>query len=169
MADYTKNARALINSFLWNELVSNYILDPDDYRPDEFTKSIVPIVPIQEIPEMNNLISNKPYIVYDYDVIGNEDMWWISQERMIYTIISNSVSEVSRLSEFLVDLFRRKDLSGKDMQSYNTESEIIKFYSICLESVSSPEPFDVESGRMAGTVEITYKYSREVSDNGRFI
>lgn len=169
MADYTKNARSLINSFLWSELKSNLILDENDYYPDGFTKSIVPIVPIQQIPEMNNLISNKPYIVYDYDVMNYGDMWWVCEERMIYTVISDSVSEVSQISEFLVDLFRRKDLSGKDMQAYNTDPDIVKFYSICLESVSSPEPFDLESGRMAGTVEITYKYSREVDADGRYV
>lgn len=168
MADYTKNARQVINSFLWDELKSNNIFDENDYRPDGFVKTIVPIVPVQQLPEMNNLLPNKPYILYDYDVMNYGDMWWICEEKILYTIISTSVSEISKISEFIVDLFRRKDLSGKDLQTFNTESDILKFYSVCLDSVSSPEPFDSEGGIMAGTIEITYKYSREVGETGRF-
>lgn len=168
MPDYTKNARQIINSFLWDELKSNEILDENDYRPDGFTKTIIPIVPVQQLPEINNLLPDKSYILYDYEVMNYGDMWWICEEKIMYTIVSTSVSEISKISEFLVDVFRRKDLSGKDLQAYNNQTSILKFYSACLDSVSSPEPFDTEGGRMAGTVEITYKYSREVGEDGRF-
>lgn len=168
MTDYTKNARAVINSFLWKELKEYNIFNESDYRPDGFTKSIVPIVPAQQLPEINNLLSDKAYILYDYEVMNYGEMWWICEERMLYTIISTSSSEISKISEFMVDLFRRKDLSGKDLQSYNTENGILKFYSACLESVSSPEPFESEGGRMAGSIEISYKYSRDVDSEGRF-
>jgi hypothetical protein len=47
MADYTKNARTVINGFLWESLNEEEILFADDYRPDGFTKALVPIVPIQ--------------------------------------------------------------------------------------------------------------------------
>lgn len=168
MANYNKTARSIINSFLWQELKSNSILNENDYRPDGFTKSIVPIIPVQQLPELNNLLGDATYIIYDYEIMNYGEMWWICEERMLYTIVSTSISEISKISEFMVDLFRRKDLSGKELQSYNTETSILKFYSACLESVSSPEPFDSEGGRLAGSVEISYKYSRDVNSEGRF-
>jgi hypothetical protein len=168
MADYTKNARTILNKFLWEELLESGILDEDQYRPDDFTKSIVPIIPSQQTPEMNNLIGDLPYIIYEYQVDSYGEEWWICEETILYTIVSNSVSKIFEISEFMIDLFRRKDLSGKDLQVFNTEKSLIKFYSICLESVSSPEPYESEGGRMSATVEISYKYSRSVGDRGRF-
>ena len=102
MADYKKNARAVINSFLWDELKNSEILDEDQYRPDNFTKSVIPIIPSQEVPEFNNLMPDLPYIVYDYEVEGYGDKWWICEEILTYTIISNKVSEVVEIMEFMV-------------------------------------------------------------------
>lgn len=168
MANFNKNARSVVNSFLWQELIQNQIFNEQDYRPDGFTKTIVPIVPTQQLPEMNNLLPDKSYILYDYEIMNYGEMWWICEEKILYTIISTSSSEISKISEFMVDLFRRKDLSGKDIQSYNPEDDILKFYSLCIDSVSSPAPFETEGGRMAGMVEITCKYSRDVDSSGRY-
>lgn len=169
MADYNKNARTIINKFLWDEITNSGILNAEDYRPDGFTKTMIPIIPSQQIPETNNLIGNLPYIIYDYEVSSYDDTWWICEETMIYTIVAISVAKISEISEFMIDLFRRKDISGKELQSFNPENETIKFYTISLDSVSSPEPFDTEGGRMSGTVEINYKYSRLLDPSGRFI
>lgn len=168
MTDYDDNARSIINSFLWDELKSNLILNENDYRPDGFTNTITPIIPVQQLPEINNLLPGKPFILYDYEIMNYGEMWWICEEKILYTVVSTSISEISKISEFIVDLFRRKDLSGKDIQSFNTKSNILKFYAACLESVSSPEPFETEGGKLAGTVEISYKYSRDVNSQGRF-
>jgi hypothetical protein len=168
VTDYDDNARSIINSFLWDELKSNLILNENDYRPDGFTNTITPIIPVQQLPEINNLLPGKPFILYDYEIMNYGEMWWICEEKILYTVVSTSISEISKISEFIVDLFRRKDLSGKDIQSFNTKSNILKFYAACLESVSSPEPFETEGGKLAGTVEISYKYSRDVNSQGRF-
>lgn len=169
MTDYNKNARTIINKFLWNKITESGILESGDYRVDNSTQHIIPIVPAQQIPETNNLLNGLPYIIYDYAIESYDDAWWICEEKILYTIVSTSVSKISEISEFMVDLFRRKDLSGKELQSFNTEKNLIKFYSICLDSVSSPEPFETEGGRMAAQVEISYKYSRFVGQNGKFI
>ena len=68
----------------------------------------------------------------------------------------------------MINLFRRLDDSGKDIQAYNPQDDKIKFYSIGLSSASAPAPFDQEGGRMSGSVEIFYKYARILEDTGRF-
>lgn len=169
MTDYTKNARSVLNAFLWQELKNNGILDENNYRPDGFIKSLVPIIPIQETPEFNNLLGNEPYIIYDYEVEGYGDQWWICEEKMLYSIVSNSVSKISEITEFMIDLFRRVDNSGQDIQIFNPDSDKVKFYSISLNSASAPTPFEQEGGRMIGSVEIAYKYSRILNQYGRFL
>lgn len=168
MADYTLNARTIINSFLWNELKQYEIFDEDQYRLDDFTKEVVPIIPTQQIPEFNNLIGDKPYIVYDYEVMGYDDAWWVCEESMLFTVVGTKVSQVSEIVEFMVDLFRRFDDSGKDLQQYNPNSDKVIFYTVYLQNATSPGPFDMEGGRMAASVEISYKYSRVLNSSGRF-
>lgn len=168
MTDYTQNARTVMNAFLWAELQSAGILNSQDYRPDGFTKSLIPIVPIQEVPEFNNLIPGKPYFLYDYEVEGYGDEWWICEEKMLYSIIGNDVSKISEITEFMIDLFRRLDDSGKDVQLFNPKDDIVKFYSVGLQSAAGPAPFNSEGGLMIGTVEISYKYSRILDGSGRF-
>lgn len=168
MVDYKQNARSIINAFLWEELKSSNISIEDQYRPDEFITTIVPIIPIQELPEFNNLMPDLPYIVYDYSVQGYSDDWWICEEELIYTIIANKYSLVTEIMELMIDLFRRIDESGKDLQMFNTKKNILRFYTVSLISASSPEPVELEGGRVAGTVTISYKYSRYLDSNGRY-
>jgi hypothetical protein len=168
MADYKKNARTAINGYLWQEITSSGILVPSDYNPDGFTNTLIPIIPSQQVPEFNNLLPNRTYLVYDYEVDGYSDDWWVCHETMIYSIISPEYSKIVEVTEFIIDLFRRIDISGLEVQEYNQDKSILKFYSVSLESAASPAPSDLESGRASGTVEISYKYSRVVGNNGRF-
>jgi len=169
MTIYKENARSIINSFLWEEIKESGVLDENDYRPDNFTKTLIPIIPAQEIPEFNNLLPDQTYIIYDYEINDYMDKWWICEEYITYSIVGTKFGKVMEIIELMVDLFRRKDLSGKDLQSFNTNQNKIKFYSACLDSVTSPTPAEFEGGRIIGVVQITYKYSREVNSNGRFI
>lgn len=168
MADYTLNARTVINSFLWDQLKQNNIFIEDQYRIDDFTKEVVPIIPTQQVPEFNNLIGEKPYIIYDYEIQGYDENWWVCEESMLFTVVGTKVSEISEIVEFMVDLFRRFDDTGHDIQQYNPNSDKIIFYSVYLDSASSPAPFDMEGGRMSASVEISYKYSRVLNSSGRF-
>lgn len=168
MADYTENARYIINLFLWEELKNAGIINESEYRPDGFMKSLIPIVPSQELPEFNNLLPDATYLIYDYEVEGYSDDWFICEENMIYTIISSDYGKISEITEFMIDLFRRVDGSGKDVQRFNPKSQLVKFYSVSLNSASSPTPFESEGGRMMAQVEISYKYSRILNSSGRF-
>jgi len=168
MTIYRENARSIINSFLWDEIQKAGVLDSDNYRPDNFTKTLVPIIPAQEVPEFNNLLTDQTYIIYDYEINDYSEKWWICEESMSYSIVGTKFSKVMEITELIIDLFRRKDLAGKDLQKFNTNPDKIKFYSACLDYVSSPSPAESEGGRVVGVVQITYKYSRTVNSDGRF-
>lgn len=168
MANYKESARGVLNAFLWDEIQESGILSASDYRPDGFTKSMIPIIPSQEIPEFNNLMPDSTYIVYDFEVDGYGDDWWICEETMLYSIISPDYGKIVEVTEFMIDLFRRVDDSGHDIQMFNPKFNTVKFYSISLSSANSPAPFESEGGRMIGSVQISYKYSRILDPNGRF-
>ena len=75
-----------MNFCLLLSLRKSTILEETQYRPDNFAKSLIPIIPSQEVPEFNNLIPDLPYIIYDYEVEGYGDQWWICEEIMKNTI-----------------------------------------------------------------------------------
>ena len=87
---------------------------------------------------------------------------------MLYSIISPNYGKILEITEFMIDLFRRIDDSGYDVQMFNPKRNVVKFYSVSLSSANSPAPFETEGGRMIGSVQISYKYSRILNGQGRF-
>lgn len=168
MTDYTKTAVGEIRDFLWTNIKSNQIFNENHYIADGFTYPLVPIIPAQEVPEFNNLISGKPYIVYDFEVSSYDSDYWICEETLILYIISPSYLKGVETINFLVDLFRRMDDTAKDVNS-SLVSDAFKFYYFYINRAESPSPMKEEGGNHISTVEISYKYSREIGSNGRFL
>jgi len=52
-------------SYFWNELKDAEVLDATDYYVDDFEAEIIPIIPVQDLPQMRNYLGNKTYIVYN--------------------------------------------------------------------------------------------------------
>lgn len=166
--DYTITAFGKIRSFLWDNLKSSGVLNSNDYIADGFIQPLVPIIPIQQVPEFNNLIGNKPYIIYDYDINYVDEMWWICEEKVVFSIVSTDFDKIVQITQFMVDLFRRMDESAGDLNDVEPSTTKFKFFTIMLSGASSPSPSDEEGGRLMGEVQITYKYSRFLDENGRF-
>ena len=167
-ANYADTAVSKIRSYIWDNLLISKIMKESDYVADNFITPLVPIIPTQQVPEFNNLIGNKTYIVYDFEVMDYDDQWWICQENLILTIVSNDYGKIVEITQFLVDLFRRTDESAVDINNWQDSLSKFKFHTFILKSASSPVPVTEEGGRQFGSVEITYKYSRNLDSTGRF-
>lgn len=167
MTNYADSAISKIRDFLWSNLVNDEILNPNDYIADGFLKPIVPIIPTQQVPELNNLIGNQTYIVYDFDISSYSDQWWICEETALFSIISNDFSKIIEIINYMVDLFRRLDDVGKEINAALPNGTKFKFYYVSLDSATSPSPYMEEGGRQIGQVGIRYEYSRLLT-NGRF-
>lgn len=167
MTNYADSAISKIRDFLWSNLVNDEILNPNDYIADGFLKPIVPIIPTQQVPELNNLIGNQTYIVYDFDISSYSDQWWICEETALFSIISNDFSKIIEIINYMVDLFRRLDDVGKEINASLPSGTKFKFYYVSLDSATSPSPYMEEGGRQIGQVGIRYEYSRLLT-NGRF-
>lgn len=166
--DYTDTAVGKIRAFLWDQLKANSIVDSFNYIADGFTTPLVPIIPVQQVPEFNNLIGNKPYIIYDYDINSYDDQWFICNEKIILTVVSSSFEEIIKITQFIIDLFRRMDETAVDINAWQGGDTKFKFFSFVLANASSPGPYEEEGGRQMAEIEIDYKYSRYLDENGRF-
>lgn len=169
MVDYTDTAIAKVRMYLWENLVSAGILRESDYIADGFIQPLNPIIPTQQVPEFNNLVGNKTYIIYDADVSEYYDQWWICQESVIFTIVSTEYSKITEIAQFIIDLFRRTDESATDINDWQPSNSKFNFYTFVLKAASAPTPMLEEGGRQMAEVEISYKYSRNLDSAGRFL
>jgi hypothetical protein len=168
MADYTKTAVGEVRAFLWENLKADNILNENEYIADGFIHPLVPIIPAQQVPEFNNLISGKPYIVYDFEVGAYDSDYWICEENLILYIISTDYGKSVQILNYLIDLFRRMDDTARDVNS-SLNSDTFKFHYFYVNRMESPLPMEEEGGNQISTADISYKYSRRIGSNGRFL
>lgn len=167
--DYKLDAMFEIRKHLWEELKSANIIEPTDYYSDNIGEEIVPIIPVQQQPELNQFLSGKTHIVYDKVGISYEDNWLICCEQILFTIYSTDVSEVVQIRNLMMDLYRRMDESARDLNYLDTLSDKFKFYSLYVADISPISPSEELAGFLSGEVVLEAKYSRHVGIDGRFL
>jgi hypothetical protein len=163
-ADYTRVAVYDLRNAMWQEMVNAGILDPNDYYPDGFDNPLIPIIPSQQIPEFNNLLPGKPYITYNVIQKRFNTQWWISTESLIMEIISRDTAQIQTITNFLIDLFRRWDLSAKTINADVSIDSPFTFLWFYIEMADPVQPFVNEGGYMSGDLTVGYAYTREVTD-----
>ena len=55
--DYKADVMLDLRKYLWSQLKSNKIFIATDYYSDNIGQEIIPIIPIQQSPEMNQFLS----------------------------------------------------------------------------------------------------------------
>jgi hypothetical protein len=170
MATYSSLAIGNLRSYVWSILQSENLLSSSDYYADGFDSYLIPIIPAQQMPEFNNLLPGKTYLVYDYEVKKGRENWWISEEDMTISIISTSYDKINTILNCLFDYFRRFDDSANDLQEYLNTNQLndFNFHLLYVDSIISPEPFDKEGNFQVGQIKICYGYSRDLNSSGRF-
>lgn len=170
MTDYTAHFVNDVNTYLWQQLQNVGLMNPSDYYVDGIDLPLVPIIPSQQVPEFNNMLPGKPYIVYENNKLATNPMWLVSHEMVYYMIVSTDYEWIDSVISFMVDLFRRYDAAAQDMVGYNTSilSNTFDFKYSMIESTQSPSPMKNEGGLRVGHVTIMFCYVRHTDFNGRF-
>ena len=168
MTDYKVDGIFEIRRYLWEELIKNDVFIASDYYSDNINMEIIPIIPVQQQPELNQFLSGKKHIVYDKVGISYEDIWLICCEKILFTIYATDVSEINEIRNLMTDIFRRMDDSARDVNSQKI-SQIFKFYSTSVVEISSTTPSAELQGFLSADVIVEVKYSRMVGSDGRFI
>jgi hypothetical protein len=167
MTDYNIDAMYEVRKHLWNQLVLNNIIDPNDYYSDNLGETIIPIIPVQQSPEMNQFLSGKTHIVYDKMGSTYEENWMICCEKISFTIYSVDFAEINIIRNMMIDVFRRMDESARDLNQSKSTSKII-FHNTMILEMSPTEPSTELAGFLAADVILEVKYSRTVGPKGRF-
>ena len=167
MTDYSIDAMYEVRKHLWSQLVLNNIIDPNDYYSDNLGETIIPIIPVQQSPEMNQFLSGKTHIVYDKMGSTYEENWMICCEKISFTIYSVDFAEINIIRNMMIDVFRRMDDSARDLNQSKSTSKII-FHNTMILEMSPTEPSTELAGFLAADVILEVKYSRTVGAKGRF-
>lgn len=165
--DYKVDAMFELRKFLWKELKAAGIFDAYDYYSDNLGTEIIPIIPVQQSPEMDQFLNGKKHIVYDKIGLSFEDIWLLACEKILFTIYSTDVTEIYEIRNLMMDLFRRMDESAQDVNN-SIGSSKLKFHSIHVLETSPIEPSLELKGFMSTDVILEAKYSRTTDSKGRF-
>jgi hypothetical protein len=169
MSDYTKFPIFDMNAYIWSQLQSDGILDPNNYYTAELQDSLIPIVPAQQIPEFNNLLPGQTYLVYDFEEKPTVEHWWISEIIATYYVVSPNYDKINQILNYFKDTFRRYDDSAKDLNSWSGVSGNYDFHFIYVDKIVSPQHFATEGGFMMGEIQLCVSYARHLDQHGRFL
>ena len=165
--DYKIDAMFELRKFLWTQLKLTGMFNQNDYYSDNLGSEIIPIIPVQQLPEMDQFLNGKKHIVYDKIGLSYEENWLICCEKVLFTIYSTDITEIYEIRNLMTDLFRRMDQSAKDVNSTKQTNKLI-FHSIYVMETSPIEPSMELQGFLSTDVILEVKYSRTVGAKGRF-
>jgi hypothetical protein len=168
MTNYKLDAVNEIRKFLWNEFKNAEIFDETDYYSDNINETIIPIIPVQQLPEMNQFLSGKKHIVYDKTGMTYDDTWLVCNEQVMFTLYATDISDINEMRNFIVDLFRRSDESARDINNFMPNSSKFRFHTIYIGDISPTSPSEEVLGFLSTDIVIEIKYSRDVSVSGRY-
>jgi hypothetical protein len=166
-ADYKIDAMFELRKFLWNQLKEYNIFDQEDYYSDNLGSEIIPIMPVQQLPEMDQFLNGKKHIVYDKIGMSYEENWLICCEKVLFTLYSTDITEIYEMRNLMIDLFRRMDESAKDVNASRGTDKLI-FHSIHVVETSPIDPSTEIQGFLSTDVILEVKYSRVTDGVGRF-
>ena len=159
-----------LRKYIWAKLQAAEIFNAEDYYSDNIGETLVPIIPVQQIPDMNQFLSGKDHIVYDKIGVSYDTLWLICNEQILFTVYSTDVSKINEVRNFMIDEFRRMDESAKDINSFpGFNSSQFKFHSIYVADMSPTEPSDELQGFYSADIILEAKYSRNTNTSGRYI
>jgi hypothetical protein len=168
--NYKIDSMLELRKYLWTKLQAAGIFDPEDYYSDNLGENIVPILPVQQQPDMNQFLSGKKHIIYDKIGVSYDTLWLICNEQILFTVYSTDVSDINEIKNFMIDEFRRMDESAKDVNlSIGSSSQKFKFHSIYVADMSPTAPSEELQGFFSADIVLEVKYSRDTNSSGRYI
>lgn len=170
MVNYKIDAMLELRKFIWKRLKETSIFNENDYYSDNLGENIVPIIPVQQQPDLNQFLSGKKHIVYDKIGVSYDTLWLICNEQILFTVYSIDVSEINEIRNFMIDEFRRMDESAKDInRSSGFNSDQFKFHSVYVADMSPTSPSEELQGFFSADIVLEIKYSRTTNNSGRYI
>jgi hypothetical protein len=160
---YADTPASDIRKWLWAELQAEGILSSSDYNITGLG-AIVPIVPVQQQPELMDKIGGKPFITYDFVTEYVESgLWIINCEQILFTVWCDNFATATKIKNLMIDMFRRQDDSARDLNAAATTDLAYLNVTIISNSWTTAERSD--NGRQSFDMVIEVKYVRDLTDS----
>ena len=101
MVNYKLDAMLELRKYIWKRLKDTDIFNEDDYYSENIGDITVPIIPVQQVAELNQFLSGKKHIVYDKINLTYEDNWMICNEQILFTIYATDVADINEITNFI--------------------------------------------------------------------
>jgi hypothetical protein len=150
-----------INKYIWALLKSEGILNASHYHAPDLDLDIIPIVPVQEVPELANHLGDKAYLIYDVVDTNSTmtgDAWWVRKQEITYAIYGPDISKINEIINCLTKFLKKKDESAGYVQAAVPSSKFW-FYEVCVEWSELSQATRDEGGRVPGEINISVHYS----------
>lgn len=143
----------LLRAYAWAVLKANTSMDESDYG------NLVPIVPVQEEPELQEY--SHPYLVYGYSQNPSGTLYAEQQGSMTFVVYSNDFGDITKVLNILNTAFERMDESARDVNRFTSSIPAfhgIRFGSISVGFLEGASPETSEGGRQSGIINIRFNF-----------
>ena len=166
MTNYNLSAASDLRKWLWSELQTQGILNASDYQVG--ATSIVPIVPVQQQPELVDKIGGKPFITYDVvEAPVPSDIWYVHTEQILFTVFCEDFAKSSQIRSLMIDLFRRQDSSAADLNRFTT-GPVLGYLNVTILENRMSKPERSTTGRLSFDMIVAVRFVRQLNSSGRF-
>jgi hypothetical protein len=162
---YDITATHALNRFTQAKLEEMTFMVPSKYN------GLSPFIPAQQQPELTNLPSGVPFVVYNYASNGEYEDWFIEHEQCAYVIYSDQEKQIRQITNYLNQLFKRYEWSADEINNYLTANgtsaqKAFNFKYTRVINVASIEPATEEGGRYSATIVINLCFTSELNQTG---
>lgn len=162
--DYKKSAIYLVRSYLAQELFAAGVFNESDYYINGLEAPINPIIPVQDLPEFADELSDKAYMVYDLITEVDEVQYWARKDEVTFVTMAEKTAKHLEVIEFLVDKFSQADITADSLNEYAVaQGSTFRFESFNLIEAAIGEAAREEAGKKPSPAVISYNYRRLAS------
>ena len=154
-------AANILRLYVWELLLAHGLLDKITVQTEAGAVNLLPVIPIEDEPKVAN--SGKTYIIYGYGENLAGDLNVVKNGAFSLRIVSDSTTEIGEITTTISRALDDEDVSAQNVNSWSNEYMNgvfvgIRFTTLNVSYVSSPEPPDTEGGRGYGIMNVSYRY-----------
>lgn len=159
-----------INRYLWTRIETNGILSKSNYKVPNSTVTLTPIVPVEEVPELLQVIDSQPgvgsypFIVYSWSRIDNGQTWWLKTHNIGYSIRSTDDEAMASLLELFEKEFEDQDVAARRVNEYiatlpaTSPLRRFRFTHVKIHVLGAQMPAGTDTGMNEALVTIAVSY-----------
>lgn len=168
-----------LNRYLWAKIVEAGILGPDDATVRANYGGLIPIVPVQETPLLQQAMDEQPgiksfpYIVYSWYQNGHMQDWFMESDNVVYRINANAThgKEMRQLVLLFNNLLKRWDESAQALNRWIQDSSLSDEYKaydykyLNIQAATGGTSTDLEDAPITAMVTVKIEYSNNRSNS----